>query len=192
MNGDALIGTVSAFAGQLDTFTGGANNIWRGCSCCSQNSRAGIGNNDVPISYVEANGWMFCDGRSLDKNTYPELFSVIGYLYGKNDQMFNLPDYRGMFLRGVDAGSGMDPDAASRIGPAGSGTNSGIGSFQCDALQTHTHSYQAVQLAAPAQAGKAAAQTSSDTSTSAPERPAQVSSETRPKNIAVNYIIKYR
>lgn len=192
MNGDALIGTVCAFAGQLNTFSGDANNIWRGSSCCSQNARAGVANNDVPTSYVEAHGWMFCDGRVLDQKVYPELFAVIGYLYGKNGQLFNLPDYRGMFLRGVDAGSGMDPDASSRLAPAGNGTSSGIGSFQCDALQMHTHSYQSVQLAAPAQAGKAAGQTSSDTSTSAPEKPAQLSTETRPKNIAVNYIIKYR
>lgn len=192
MNGATLVGTVCAFAGQLDTFSGGANNLWRGCSCHSQNAAAGVVNSEVPMSYVEAHGWMFCDGRALDKKTFPELFAVIGYLYGKNDQLFNLPDYRGMFLRGVDAGSGMDPDAASRLGPAGSGTSSGIGSFQCDALQTHTHGYQSVQLSAPAQAGKAAGQTASDTSTSAPEKPAQVSAETRPKNIAVNYVIKYR
>ena len=193
MNGGAIVGTISAFAGQLSTYSGIPNNIWRGSNCSSQNSTAGVVNNEVPMTYLEANGWMFCDGRALDSGVYPELFAVIGYLYGKTGvSSFNLPDYRGLFLRGVDAGSGMDPDSSKRLAPTGSGTSSGIGSFQCDALQTHTHIYKSVQLAAPAQSGNAAGQTNSEVSTSAPESPARITTETRPKNIAVNYIIKFR
>ena len=96
------------------------------------------------------------------------------------------------FLRGVDAGSGMDPDAAERVGPRGSDTSSGIGSLQCDALQKHTHSYKSVVLAAVSQQGNAAGQSSSDEPTSDPDQPARITSETRPKNIAVNYIIRFR
>ena len=193
MSGNLIVGSISAFAGQLNTYTGAPNNIWKGSSCSSQNSAAGVVNNDVPMTYLEANGWMFCDGRVLDPGAYPELFAVIGYLYGKSGtNLYNLPDYRGLFLRGVDAGSGMDPDSSKRLAPTGNGTSSGIGSFQCDALQTHTHIYKSVQLAAPAQSGNAAGQTNSEVSTSAPESPARITTETRPKNIAVNYIIKFR
>ena len=193
MNGAIIVGTICAFAGQLNTYSGSPNNIWRGSSCSSQNSTAGVVNNDVPMTYLEANGWMFCDGRAFDSGVYPELFAVIGYLYGKTGvSSFNLPDYRGLFLRGVDAGSGMDPDSSKRLAPTGNGTNSGIGSFQCDALQTHTHTYKSVLLSAPSQSGNAAGQTTSEVSTSAPDTPARITTETRPKNIAVNYIIKFR
>ena len=194
MTGNLIVGTISAFAGQLNNYTGSPNNIWKGSSCSSQNSAAGVVNNDVPMTYLEANGWMFCDGRALDSGVYPELFAVIGYLYGKTGtSSYNVPDYRGLFLRGVDAGAGMDPDSSKRLAPTGNGSiSSGIGSFQCDALQTHTHTYKSVQLAAPAQTGNAAGQTAGDVSTSAPDTPARISTETRPKNIAVNYIIKFR
>ncbi len=187
------IGTVCAFAGQLDPVTGDANNIWKSSCCPSVDSKAGILNPDIPLTHVETIGWMLCDGRFLRKDIYPELFAVIGYLYGnKNDDLFRLPDYRGLFLRGVDAGSGMDPDASNRIAPLGDGKNSGIGSLQCDAMQEHAHTYKSVVLAAPSQQGNAAGQKSSDELTSIPQNPARVTSETRCKNISVNYIIRFR
>lgn len=187
------IGTVCPFAGQIHPFTGDANNIWASTGCSSERSQAGILNPDIPLTYPEALGWMLCDGRYLDKDAYPELFAVLGTLYGSKDDKFRIPDYRGLFMRGVDAGSGLDPQAAERIGPEGKGTSSGIGSLQCDALQKHQHSYKSVVLAAPASQGNAAGQASSDEPTSDPNSPARVSDyETRPKNIAVNYIIKYR
>jgi len=95
-------------------------------------------------------------------------------------------------LRGVDAGSGMDPNAAARVGPLGSGTSSGIGSLQCDALQDHKHSYNAVKLTTPTGQGNAGGQYASSEQTSSPDSPARVSTETRPKNISVNYLIKFR
>jgi microcystin-dependent protein len=186
------IGTVCAFAGQANPVSGGANNIWQSISCASINSKDGILNPDIPLTFVEAEGWMFCDGRYLSKNAYPELFAVLGYLYGKKEDTFAIPDYRGLFLRGVDAGSGMDPDADKRVGPQGTGTSSGIGSLQCDAIQDHVHTYEAINVAAVSQQGSAAGQSFGDLNTSSPNSPARVSSETRCKNIAVNYIIRYR
>ncbi|MGD1715545.1 phage tail protein [Dapis sp. BLCC M172] len=152
-------------------------------------------NADIPIIYPEASGWMLCDGRYLEIDAYPELFAVIGTLYGtQGNDKFRLPDYRGLFMRGVDAGSGLDPEAAERIGPDGTGKSSGIGSLQCDALQQHQHNYNILLLSAQAQPGSvAAAQTSEMRQTTGVESPARVSlDETRPKNISVNYIIKYR
>lgn len=44
--------------------------------------------------------WMPCDGRSLEKEKYPQLYNV---LVGKGkEEKFNLPDYRGFFLRGAN------------------------------------------------------------------------------------------
>lgn len=192
MFGNACVGTVCGFAGQIHPVSANANNIWSNSGCASQDSMSGTLRTDIPITYPESMGWMLCDGRSLSCSAYPELFAVLGYLYGGEAESFRLPDYRGLFLRGVDAGSGMDPNASKRIGPTGSGTNNGIGSYQCDALQAHTHTYKAVVLAAPAQSGNAAGQATGDVQTAEPTSPARTAPETRPKNIAINYLIKFR
>lgn len=42
--------------------------------------------------------WMREDGRSLNKNSYPDLFAVIGYTYGGSGNNFNLPDSRGQVI----------------------------------------------------------------------------------------------
>lgn len=61
-------------------------------------------------------GWLFCDGSAVSRTVYAELFTAIGVSSGEGDGQttFNLPDYRGRFLRGVDDSSGHDPDADQR------------------------------------------------------------------------------
>lgn len=54
-------------------------------------------------------GYLECDGSVLNKNTYTDLFDVIGYTWGGAGNNFNLPDLRGEFLRGWDHGRGVDP-----------------------------------------------------------------------------------
>jgi hypothetical protein len=44
--------------------------------------------------------WLHCNGDPIVQATYPELFAIYGA---------NLPDLRGMFIRGWDAGRGLDP-----------------------------------------------------------------------------------
>lgn len=43
-------------------------------------------------SGVPSGGWFLCNGGQLSKTAYPELFSVIGYDYGGEGDVFNLPD----------------------------------------------------------------------------------------------------
>jgi hypothetical protein len=60
-------------------------------------------------------GWRLCNGDELEIANYSELYSAIGANWGQSDKKkFNLPDLRGMFLRGVDAGAGTYKDAAKR------------------------------------------------------------------------------
>ena len=60
-------------------------------------------------------GWLPCDGRSLSRTTYSDLFTVISTTYGNvDDDHFNLPDLR----RRVVAGKGTT-DAFSSIGKTG-------------------------------------------------------------------------
>jgi len=79
----------------------------------------------IPSDYLE------CDGRQLNKNKFPELFNVIGYIYTNckyyDCDVFNVPDLRGLFVRGIDTGKGYDPDRRN------------LGSFQNDAIKKHRH-----------------------------------------------------
>lgn len=69
-----------------------------------------------------------CDGRAISRINYSELFSLIGTAFGTGDGVttFNIPDYRGLFLRGWSGGSGRD---SSRI----------YGQIQQDEIKSHNH-----------------------------------------------------
>lgn len=73
-------------------------------------------------------GWLFCDGSAVSRTTYAALFLAIGTAHGIGDgaTTFNLPDYRGMFLRGFDGGRGVD---SGRV----------FASFQDDLIESHGH-----------------------------------------------------
>lgn len=55
-------------------------------------------------------GTLACDGSAISRAAYPELFAVLGIKAGAGDGVstFNLPDLRGEFIRGWDAGRGVD------------------------------------------------------------------------------------
>lgn len=87
-------------------------------------------------------GWLLCDGTAVSRTTYSALFAVIGESFGQGDNVstFNVPDLRGRFLRGIDDGAGVDPDAASRTAMAtGGATGDAVGSVQDSAFQSHGH-----------------------------------------------------
>jgi len=90
-------------------------------------------------------GWLLCDGRAIKRKDYDVLFNnVIGTQYGTGDNVmtFNLPDYRGRFLRGVDGDAGRDPDKDGRTAskPGGNAGNQ-VGSVQADPIQEHKHQF---------------------------------------------------
>ena len=95
---------------------------------------------DVPVGAVTAfsgpnvpQGWLVCDGRVLSKKDYPQLYEAIGELYGKgsNTGEFKLPDYRGMFLRGVGPEKTVDKDRDARKPPSDASKNANyLGSLQ--------------------------------------------------------------
>ena len=76
-------------------------------------------------------GMLVCDGAAVSRTTYAELFAIIGLTFGAGDgsTSFNLPDLRGEFIRGWDAGRGVD-DGRS------------MGSSQSDELAAHSHSFE--------------------------------------------------
>lgn len=72
-------------------------------------------------------GWVMCDGAEFDGTDprFEPLFEAIGNTFGGTAPLFNVPDLRGRFLRGVDAGAGVDPDAAERTGGDAVGSTQG-------------------------------------------------------------------
>jgi microcystin-dependent protein len=137
-------------------------------------------------------GYLECDGSSLSRVTYAKLFAAIGVTYGMaNETSFNLPDYRGMFLRGWDHGAGNDPDAAARTaqGTLGS-TGDNVGTKQGCQIQSHSHSIPNRQLIDGNVNGERAVCNAGSASSSFASY-AGGGNETRPVNINVMYVIKY-
>ena len=90
---------------------------------------------------VAPDGWALCDGSTVSRTDYAELYMAIGDAWGNGDgsTTFHLPDMRGRFMRGVDAGAGRDADSGDRT-PSNTGGNSAdaVGSAQDDAMQRLT------------------------------------------------------
>jgi len=128
------------------------------------------------------NGWLECNGQVFNTGKNPKLYAALG----RNVT----PDYRGLFLRGWAHGSSaFDPDSSRSLG-----------SVQNDGMQDHTHI-----------AGTETAYSDNVPNTGTRNTPggaeirgynnrtgsvnplwgnARLASETRPKNVAVMYIIK--
>lgn len=129
--------------------------------------------NFVPTGYLK------CNGAVVSSVTYSNLYAIIGDTYGSGDSdpgFFKLPDLRGVFARGWDDNRGVD-----------SGRD--IGSYQGDEFEAHTHTTSAYSggsysigngSGGPQYVGiKPLVSTSSG------------GSETRPKNVAMLYCIKF-
>lgn len=85
-------------------------------------------------------GCLLCDGSSKLRADYPALFDVIGTTYGSADgSHFNLPDYRGYFLRARDGGAGIDGDAGTRTDRGDTQTGDKVGTKQLQATKVHNH-----------------------------------------------------
>lgn len=152
-------------------------------------------NSTVPSGFLE------CNGATISRTVYADLFAAIGTTFGVGDgsTTFKIPDLRGEFIRGWDNGRGVD---AGRT----------IGSYQGDAYLNHSHTGSTDSQGAhthiystPAnsagtssngigQAGSTTATTSTSgahTHTITVNASTTGGNETRPRNIAMMYCIKY-
>lgn len=127
-------------------------------------------------------GWLKPNGAELSRVAYADLFAEIGETYGAGDgsTTFNLPDYRGEFLRVWDDGKGVDPGRV--IGPTP----------QSDELRSHSHSFPPngvwldnVGTFIVNAAGSVVNMTRLESTDSFG------GTETRPRNLAVPVLIKY-
>ncbi len=149
-------------------------------------------------------GGSVLDDKKLDDKTFDDHLIDDKVIDDKIDDtikdairatVFNVPDMRGMFMRGWDNGAGRDQDSADRR-PTKSGANGGdaLGSRQTDAGRLHVHQQSGGDVAVisdvkgDARVRNAVSATGLDTSE--PEGGNWSKYETRPMNIYVNYIIK--
>lgn len=143
---------------------------------------------------LESLNWLICDGRSLSSldKRYQNLYAVVGVQYGGTGVMFNLPDLRGMFLRGVGSGTDNDPDIALRYQQGDptkhpiSPQTDPVGSVQDDAFQSHVHGTNAI---ANTSNGWELSGVGSYDVTAAEIGSSGTSAETRPKNVYVYFLI---
>jgi microcystin-dependent protein len=142
---------------------------------------------------LEEKGWYYCNGESLNKENYSDLFAVIRTAFGsKNGAHFNLPDLRGRFVRGVNYNAKdnnvlRDPDAGTRSASAlGGNTGKKVGSVQEDDFKLHSHDMgNSIGAGARYYSGGGYGSPKRETGSKG-------GNETRPKNIYVNWIIKAR
>ena len=87
-------------------------------------------------------GYLKCDGSEVSRFTYAELFNAIGTTFGGGNgySTFNIPDLRGVVVRGHDAGRGVD-------------NGRGFSSFQGDDFASHFHTNGSLQVTASSRAG---------------------------------------
>jgi len=139
-----------------------------------------------PTSYLEAKGEL------ISRSTYAALFAKIGTTYGAGDGSTTFvggPDMRGEFPRGWDNGRGVD---ASRA----------IGSAQAEEFAEHQHRQNAytettvsnspwgTEAASGSTYGRYVYNTT-NSSSRFPLVSASGGSETRPRNVALMYCIKF-
>lgn len=151
-------------------------------------------------------GFLLCDGTAYSRTTYAVLFGIIGTNYGVGDgsTTFNVPDFRGIFPRGVDNGAGNDPDSASRTAVNGGNSGDNVGSLEAQATAVnglalsdpgHGHTYLAYNSAVGGstypQLNQAVANVNQPTSANVTGITlSSTQTETRPINLYVNFIIK--
>lgn len=155
-------------------------------------SYAGVPTGSIlPFGGAEApTGWSLCDGSSqLRVGAFAALFAVIGTAFGTADGThFNLPDFRGRFMRGVDGAAGRDPEDAARTAMnAGGNTGDAVGSIQGFATAAPTIPFT---VATDNAAGADPASVSLGIAAAGTIAVAGGDAETRPINAYVNFIIK--
>lgn len=66
-----------------------------------------VGDIKASLKTINHNGWLLCNGQAVSRTTYSALFSLIGTNFGSGNgsTTFNVPDYRGKFLRGLGGNS---------------------------------------------------------------------------------------
>lgn len=124
----------------------------------------------VPVPWPSATpptGWLKCNGAAFTASQYPKL--ALAY------PALRLPDLRGEFIRGWDDGRGVDSGRVLLTSQGGS-------------IESHAHNYSGTQSVTN---GNVWSNTTGDgTRGFSGNTSSYGGSETRPRNIAFNYIVR--
>lgn len=163
----------------------GTSNKWENAIFVIPAGDAGPGGVTAIGATSPPTGFLECNGATISRTTYADLFGVIGTTFGAGNgsTTFTLPDLRGEFIRGWDNGRGIDSGRS-------------LGSFQSDSFGSHSHRGQSgngnnsplggIVLGSLGFGGGTADDRwiTYDTSSTG-------SADTRPRNRSLMYIIKY-
>lgn len=132
-----------------------------------------------PVSTMD--GFLLCDGSQVSRTKYARLFAIIGTNFGTGDgsTTFNVPDYRGCFLRGLGGASAADMYTKQAQGLP---DHRHLLNLNTRTVQTGTNFVDAKQ---PVTNGDWSGYASASNSIYG------AADEVRPINYAVNYFIKY-
>lgn len=95
------------------------------------------GSNAVPTD----RGWLRCDGSSVSRNTYSELFNILGTTFGSGDgtTTFNLPDLRTRVPVGSNSTGNNVGVADGKLVDNRTITHSHTGGSHSHGMSSHTH-----------------------------------------------------
>lgn len=189
---DGTIGNEAVNKSQLDTKAPVAGNAAQEFAVATATTGNSAVNLTQLLGYVSSGmvlpfagsaaptGWLECNGAAVSRTTYSALFAAIGTLWGIGDgsTTFNLPETRGEFIRGYDHSRGVDSGRA-------------IGVWQDESFKSHTHVYDTRSMEGYAgDSGDEGGMTTAATYDETRNTTSTGGSETRPRNVAMMYIIK--
>ena len=140
-------------------------------------------------------GFLLCDGSALSRTSYSTLFEAIGTAYGTGDgsSTFNIPDLRGEFIRGADNGRGVDVGRTLGSAQGDAIRNITGATARAGLLSGYFFSTQGCIYTISNQGGSISA--SGDYRINSigfdASRVVPTANENRPRNVAVNFYIKY-
>lgn len=98
-----------------------------------------VGDYKISARSTDINGWLVCNGRSLLRTQYPELFAIIGTDFGNvSSTTFNLPDYTSRVIGAFGASLKTPP---STLTTRTRGTVVGNETIQLTVPQLPAHSH---------------------------------------------------
>jgi microcystin-dependent protein len=176
----SVIGNVNDFAvGDSIRFVVKDASTWLLIAQHKQDDSIKPGTTDFFSQSTPPTGYIAANGAAISRTTYARLFASVGVTHGAGDGVttFNIPDLRGVVVRGFDNGRGLD---SGRV----------FGTYQADELKAHLHTYYRPVNTTSFRSGSGgsswdigAAETVNTSSTGG--------TETRMKNIALLGCIKY-
>lgn len=92
-------------------------------------------------------GWLLCNGASLAKASYPDLFAAIGYTWGGSGNTFYLPNYNGRHILGTTYANNVGSTVSAGLPDITGGAffygveaiENTYGAFRADMSKTHNY-----------------------------------------------------